>query len=264
MNLITCPSCKNECSPLASSCPKCGHPFESKQVSSTPNTETGESNNKWKLLTLIGSAVVLVLLSVLAFNLFFRESNTVSTGKNSNGTSSAASSQTGWFSDSASLSIDAALVFKSGDVKPVARTEFTLLDRDLESILKDSNYTSELPSNLRDALERMSANVQGSRAKTFALILSRTSTAGEGDDPQAVATLQFSIGKALSAVKPHVLYSTTSDFQGKAKFENLKPGKYYLFGYSKLGNSAAVWNIETVIKDGENKITLDNGNAQSL
>ncbi len=227
------------------------------------NKEPPGVSNKWKILTAIGSVVAVALISVLAYNLFFRQSQSGSTLKNASSDNSRAASQaSSWWSDGASLSIDAALVFQSGDVKPVARTEFTLLDRDLEAILKESNYTSELPEKIRSALERPAADIKGNRAKTFSLLL-KSSIDDESGNPEAVANLQLAVGKALAAVKPHVLYSATSDFQGNAKFENLKPGKYYLFGYSKLGNSAAVWNIETVIKDGENKLTLDNGNAQS-
>lgn len=132
-----------------------------------------------------------------------------------------------------SLSIEVGLVFTSGDVKPVARAEFYLLNADTENILK-KNY-------------------------------------GNSTDLGIIATdINYPIfetrgvQKTLTAIKPHIVSFAITDFQGKAKFSSLKTGNYYLFGFAKAGKSAVVWNLQTVIKSGTYSIILDNNNAALL
>lgn len=71
MQLIHCPVCNNQCSPMAATCPKCGHPFQksdiSKPLQPKPKQgvrQNGESANIWKILTI---ATGIFLVGVLAF-----------------------------------------------------------------------------------------------------------------------------------------------------------------------------------------------------
>lgn len=79
MNLITCPSCNNQCSPLAPNCPKCGHPFDetekpnesaNKSVDFFSNYEE-KSNSliNWKVLTVIAGVLAICLGSFAIYKL---------------------------------------------------------------------------------------------------------------------------------------------------------------------------------------------------
>lgn len=165
-------------------------------------------------------------------------------------------------SNQAVVSIEAALVFKSGDVKPVARTEFLLLDKNFEAILKESDFAAELPPDLKELLGKLS---QESPLKSFALIVKGTQM--KMDLPQLQerkVVINAALTKTLTATKSHIVSHTTTDFQGKAQFKDVQPGEYYLFGYSSAGESIAVWNIKTEVKSGQNSITLDQNNAKVL
>jgi hypothetical protein len=161
-----------------------------------------------------------------------------------------------------SLSIEAALVFKSGDVKPVARTEFFLLNKDFDAILQESNFASELPPNLKEPTSKIS------RIQAFSMFVRTTKEAERTQDDSAERTkgldaVELAVAKALTATRPHIVYTTTTDFQGKAQFTEVKAGEYYLFGYTKVGKTVVVWNLKTVVKSSQNSVTLDQNNASS-
>ena len=154
------------------------------------------------------------------------------------------------------LSVEAALVFKSGDVKPVARTEFFLLDKNFETVLQESGYmtlitTSTLPQSVKDSFSKMD---KINSVRTFAAVI---------DNSQSLDVLQLPLAKAITATQSHITYRATTDFQGKAQFKEVKAGTYYLFGYAKVGESVAVWNVKMEIKEGQNSIILDQNNAET-
>lgn len=128
------------------------------------------------------------------------------------------------------LSIEAGIVFTGGNTQPVARQQFYLLDENAEVILKDFWGDSVSIASITMDLNMPAFQTNG-------------------------------VQKSMQAIKPHVVSSVTTDFSGKAKFPAVKPGKYYLFGFTKAGKSALVWNLESVIKAGANEIILDNNNA---
>lgn len=133
-------------------------------------------------------------------------------------------------SQKGSLSVEAGIVFTSGDIKPAARVDLFLLDADVETILSDT---------------------YGESASLKSITLDLNYPIFETNGVQ----------KALAAIKPHIVASATTDFQGKAKFPSVKAGSYYLFGFTKAGKSAVVWNYGITIKSGTNSIILDNKNA---
>lgn len=153
------------------------------------------------------------------------------------------------------LSVEAALVFKSGDVKPVARTEFFLLDKNFETILQESGYmalitTSTLPQTVKDSFSKMD---KINSVRTFAAVI---------DNSEKIDVLQLPLAKAIATTQSHIAYRATTDFQGKAQFKEVKAGEYYLFGYTKVGESVAVWNVKTEVKEGQNSIVLDQNNGE--
>lgn len=129
------------------------------------------------------------------------------------------------------VSIKATIVNQQGAQKPVRQEKFYLLDEDLETILKRANITPEdgdLPTSMGVALI----------------------------DPSKRAILQ----KYLAAIKPHIVYSLTTDQTGSALFKDVKPADYYLFGITKDGNSYAIWSQNVIVNAGENILAI-NGNA---
>src|SRR5437763_424599 len=101
-----------------------------------------------------------------------------------------------------SHSIEAGLVYESGNVRPVARTTFYVLDQDLDVILQ-----------------------------TIGVDLGHE----KGRDDSLTLGLELAIqryrqqAKIDAAIAPHVLASATTDFTGKAKFESLTAGRRFVY-----------------------------------
>jgi hypothetical protein len=197
--------------------------------------------NIWKILT-ITIGVVLILCGFIIWNSNWQNKNSfLSLGQKKE----------------TALSIETALIFKSGDVKPVARTEFHLLDKNFETVLQESNFISVLPLELKGTLSKISL------MKAFAL-LAKSAEKNSFDSPETTqrkAVLILPLAKVVEATKSHILHTVTTDFQGKATFNNIRPGEYFLFGYSSMGGSLIIWNHKVNINEGTNSLVLDQNNA---
>ena len=68
MNLIPCPACNNQCSPLAPHCPECGHPF------SSIKSETNDLK-KWKYAALAIGAITAITFVALGAMAVYESSN---------------------------------------------------------------------------------------------------------------------------------------------------------------------------------------------
>jgi hypothetical protein len=141
--------------------------------------------------------------------------------------------------ETGTLSFDTGLVMKSGDVKPVARATFYLLNQDLVIILAVAGL-QELPS---------------SWLTTFA----RKYASRESDQFRGAEV--YTYFKAMAAVKPHIVATATTDFGGKGQFTAVKPGTYYLMNVTEIGSNVVLWNLEVKVKAGQNSVTLDQNNA---
>lgn len=131
------------------------------------------------------------------------------------------------------LSIEAGLIYNNGDVKPVARTTFLLLDDDLLTILKPFGET---PGTLGSKLDFL---------KTFS------------DSPKTKADYD----QLKAAIQSHVIATATTDFSGRAKFESLTPGTRFVYGEFHVGSDRVAWNVRVELEAGKNTaLTLDNNN----
>ena len=137
------------------------------------------------------------------------------------------------------LSLEAGLVFKSGDIKPVARTEFHLLDKSLAEILREAGVQ---PSSGQDNSDRSIIFAYGLAAKY-------------GNDSKFPAGVQ-------EAIKKHVVQSATSDFTGKAKFSAAPQGSYFVFGFATTPKGFVIWNVKVELNSTESSVTLDQNNAE--
>ncbi|BCG47158.1 hypothetical protein GEOBRER4_n1981 [Citrifermentans bremense] len=151
------------------------------------------------------------------------------------------------------ISVEAGLVYKSGDVKPVARTEFYLLDESLIEIFKKENIISTLsvddPNDPTSILFEFSAVHNGYDELQ--------------DENRGVKEMKYNYRKAIQAIAPHIVYKGTTSFSGTLKFENIKPGAYYLMGVCKTAGkgTGALWNYKVDTQNSETIIILDQNNA---
>jgi hypothetical protein len=132
------------------------------------------------------------------------------------------------------LSIEVGLVYKNGDVKPVARTRFYLLDEDLRVIFKtlgvDIGGSGPVFLGSKIAFER-AINKNATNEKTNA------------------------------AIAPHIIDSVVTDFSGRAKFEALTPGIRFVYGEYQVGRENIAWNTRIEVRAGADaELVLDNSN----
>lgn len=238
VKLIPCPACENQCSPSAFHCPKCGHVFNGNRVDSLNRTQARKPIS-WKYLT-IGLGVLsvsgLAIFAAYSFGLFSSATPTSSNATkqnlaNVNSPSTALTTP----EPKAVLEIETGIDYKVGGVQPITSTPFYLLDKDVEEILRTSGL-KPISKSSNSLLGRFGLGLQ-----FFA------------DEPP--------MRKALADIKNHTKYSTTTNLQGKAVMENLRPDSYYVYGVAETRKGFVIWNFKTTINPGRNRLTLDTSNA---
>ncbi len=137
------------------------------------------------------------------------------------------------------LSLEAGLVFKSGDIRPVARTTFHLLDESLSKILRDAGVQPRTGGDNSD----------------HGIIFSYGLAAKYGPEANVPSGVQEAINK-------HVVQSITSDFGGKAKFNPVPQGTYYVFALASTPKGFVIWNVRVELTSAEATVTLDQNNAE--
>ncbi len=147
----------------------------------------------------------------------------------------------------ATLSLETGIIYRSGEVMPVARTTFYLLDEDVLSIAKKAGLQpSEISSRVyKDDIDKaLISDIGGSLAGKYQSLYA--------DFAQ----------KFLAALEPHIIQKFTTDFSGKATVNNLERKSYYLFGVGATRKSNALWNLPIDLSK-ETSIVLDQNNATS-
>lgn len=275
MSLINCPECGSEVSSTAVACPHCGHPLAEPVVERkvvVADRPRKESIPPWVFvpLILIGAVILFALF------MFLRRDDTADqkninviidrAGKQervpSTTSNIATTSQPSTIQDSSTVTvpqtmetpssvttvppsttttviettpdkgevnIEAKILDKKGNSLPVSKEKFYLLDKDLESILSEANIDDK------------------GQGLINAFGLSVVNPNKYSDVNQ----------KALAAIKPHIVYSTTTDAGGKADIKDVKPKNYYLFGITRTRNGFAVWSSPVLINPGQNALKLD-------
>lgn len=149
-------------------------------------------------------------------------------------------------SQEGTLSVEAGLVFKAGDVKPVARTQFYLLDDSLETILKNAKVEPFV-----EQLSVLQNYAVGQYAK-------KNFSATTPENTKAI------ILKTENAIKPHIVSTMTTDFNGKGVFPTVKSGKYYLMGVGEAGKQTVIWDMPVNIQSSSQSVILDNNNSADV
>jgi len=145
------------------------------------------------------------------------------------------------------LSVEAGIVMKSGDVKPVARQEFYLLDRDPSGI--PEIWDANVPTAQRSS---------GLQLVSLGLVLEIAKKACPTTDERLASACP-----QLEAFRKHTVASIITDFSGKGKFTG--PARvYYLFSYVNIGNNQIAWSMKIDLTRGGQAIILDNRNAAGI
>jgi hypothetical protein len=283
MSLITCPDCGNQVSTDAVACPNCGRPLAPVVVEPIPQREViiqevapEKSFPPWAiaLIVLLGAGLLFALFMMLrgnnddannrnlSVNVAQREpvnsrSTRVETGSSTTGvtvppntsmpsqssqvtvppsqTTSVTTPETRTATadnvpvDKSSLTIDAKIQGTTGAPRPVQKETFYLLDKDLESILREADIDDEEGQGLVNAFG-MSVVYPDKYADTKR--------------------------KALAEINKHIVAKTLTDAQGKAKFPDVKPDSYYLFGITKTREGFSVWNNPITLSEGATNLNL--------
>ena len=138
-------------------------------------------------------------------------------------------------SSDAKLEVEAQLVYSVGGPQPIAREMFFLYDVDPVTL------------NIPDS--------DGSRDRIVRKIIPFKNPTKAGSyfptDPEVNAVIQ-----------PHVIKQVLTDFQGKAVFDNLRPGDYWLVGSAERRDSLTeYWMTKVTVGPGDNKILLSQDNS---
>ncbi|HLM01249.1 MAG TPA: hypothetical protein VK400_09370 [Pyrinomonadaceae bacterium] len=292
MSLITCPDCGNNISTVAVACPNCGRPMAPAIVEPIPQREViiQEAPRErgfppWLI------APIIILGAVLVFALFYlarggsedeansninvrvasereaanaRSSRVQTDTRSSNVTvpsTSVPSTQTSEVTvppsqstsvtttetrtadtttstvatGKSSLSIDAKIRAATGREQPVQRETFYLLKKDLRTILEEADIDDEEGQGLVNA---------------FGM-----SIVYPGRYPEIRR-------KALAAISKYTVAKTLTDAQGKAKFPEVKPDSYYLFGITKTPEGFSVWDTPVTLSEGAMNLNLEPSGAR--
>ena len=143
----------------------------------------------------------------------------------------------------AALQIEAALVYRNGDVKPVARVQVFVLDASLARILADAGLT--MPQEL--GLLTTDKDLQ--QVITY------------GKAVLGAPGHESYLAKANAALKQHLLVSEMTGFDGKVSFDNLPAKPCYIVAATRAGQSWLIWNQKAELKAGTTKIILDQNSA---
>jgi hypothetical protein len=148
-----------------------------------------------------------------------------------------------------SLLIDAQMVLPSGETQAVARETFYLLDSDMIMLAmtkgNESSPVREKVYSEHPNLGMVAQVMDARRRNAYSL---------------GAEVIQF-IEQSRPLWEPRVIKSAQTDAQGRAIFNGLKPGDYWLMGRTQSTGGAAFWNQRVSVGRGDNKITLDQTNA---
>ncbi len=152
------------------------------------------------------------------------------------------------------VQVEAAVIFQNGDIVPVARTNFYLIDTDLNKVL---NTPEMRQIALDDAINKYKDLPAG---REFAVShMNREQLAGLLERMQNSYYENYS-RQATEAVSKTFKFQTVSDFQGKAELKDVSAGKYFLLAMFKIRGKFFAWQVPVVASGETVKIILDSNN----
>jgi hypothetical protein len=140
------------------------------------------------------------------------------------------------------IPIKAAIIYNLGGAQAVAREDFYLLNRDFLQVWKESGLVND------KTLKELGVKLSDEQLFRLAFIEDR------------LRVLNKKPSKFDEAIKPYIVKTVTTDFEGNAIFENVPEGDYYIYGVTETRSGYAVWSYK--ISTNESKtVLLDNKNA---
>jgi hypothetical protein len=70
--------------------------------------------------------------------------------------------------------------------------------------------------------------------------------------------------QGLQAAEPLVVHVKALDDHGRASFDGVTPGRYYLFGLGVAPSGPVVWDLKVDLQPGSNALQLDERNVAAL
>lgn len=112
------------------------------------------------------------------------------------------------------IQIKVAIIYSLGGAQAVARENFYLLNKDAVQLWKDAGL------------------VKDEKNLWFSFSLDR------------LDAMDNKPSKFEEAIKPHIVKSITTDFEGNATFENVPEGNYYIYGVTQTRGGYAAWSYK--------------------
>ena len=147
------------------------------------------------------------------------------------------------FLQPANLSIEAKIIYSMGGPQPAARTPFYLLDADPFTLKLDDPPVKAKFDAMKDENEKMAATLG---CAVFLLLKEFAAKKKDIDEKISDADAKKYLGSIESARplwESHLVKQTTTDFEGRARFVDLKAGQYWLLGMTETRRAFALWNI---------------------
>ncbi len=145
------------------------------------------------------------------------------------------------------FSIEAIVVYPSGEVVPISRSTFYILDTDLLTILKNAE------------IQPIENTLQIFKGDTDKALISDAGYSLSGKYSSPYSELAEKVSKTIKA---HIVQQITTDSQGKGTFKRLDGENYYLFGTGGTRFSNVIWNMK-IDTTTNSSIILDQNNAAS-
>ena len=125
--------------------------------------------------------------------------------------------------------LEAKVTNRNGTPQAVRNARFYLLDKDIETLLRDAELEPIEGQSLANSIGL--AMLQPDRFGSF-------------------------YNQALAVIRKHAKYTGTTDGSGKAQLSNIEPDTYYLFGITRTGTGYALWTNSVSILAGDNNLNL--------
>lgn len=158
------------------------------------------------------------------------------------------------------LSLEVGVVFASGDVKPVARTPFYLLNESLSKIFQEAGIRAPASAGSEAADSMVAVGYFGS---VHSMIDKLETIRAQGSPPPVIQDALDFHARGMAAIQSHIVQQGMTDFGGRLKFEPVEPGPYYVIGVYKTPKGAVTWNLKVAIDAGDKTVLLDQNNANS-
>lgn len=145
------------------------------------------------------------------------------------------------------LLVEARLSSSKGEQRPAGKVTLYLLDEDM---MRLALVTGNEPTPLQERVFR-----ENPKLRNLAGLMNARRREAYSLGPEVSAFIE----QSRPLWQPHVLQTALTDAYGRATFRNLKPGDYWLMGYTETGegNGVAFWNLFVTVNRGEQSITLE-------